>query len=468
MKRFPIFLKISGQRVAIAGGGEAARSKARLLTAAGAELLVIADHVSAAMKAEFADRAGFLERRAVENDFAGAMLAVIAVDDPRLAADLAEAARRQGALVNVVDRPELSDFMMPAIVDRDDVVVAVSTGGAAPALARALRAKIEALLPTRLGALAQFAESFRDAVRAKIAPALRREFWNGVFSGPIASRVLAGDERGAREDMLAAVNRPNESNTKTGVVHIVGAGPGDPELLTLRALRLLQEADVILYDRLVGDEILALARRDAERVYVGKTKAEHTLPQSEIEARMIALARAGKRVVRLKGGDPFVFGRGGEELEALRAAGISAFVTPGLTAAVGCAAAAGMPLTHRDHAQAVTFVTGHAKGDADPDLDWTALAALRNTLVVYMGVSRAGRIAERLIARGRAASTPVAIIENGARDNQKILTGVLGELGALVEEGGVKGPAVLVVGGVARFATGETLEALIGQERLSA
>ncbi|MFQ5564090.1 MAG: siroheme synthase CysG [Parvularculaceae bacterium] len=466
MKRYPAFLELDGQRAVVAGGGPAAQAKARLLAAAGADLLIVAPNIDSSLKAEFADRAGFLERSAVENDFAGATLAVIALDDPDLEARLAEAARRQGALVNVVDKPALSDFSTPALVDRGDVVVAISTGGAAPALARALRAKIEALLPIRLGKLARFAASFRAAVKAKIDPAQRRRFWDRFFAGPIAARVLTGDEARAREDMLAAVNLPEPR--PAGVVDIVGAGPGDPELLTLRAHRLLQEADVILYDRLVGEEILALARRDAECVYVGKTKADHAVPQSAIEARMIALARAGKRVVRLKGGDPFVFGRGGEELETLRAAGVAAFVTPGVTAAVGCAAAAGMPLTHRDYAQAVTFITGHAKGNAEPDLDWAALAALKNTLVVYMGVSQSGRIAERLIAHGRAASTPIAVIENGARENQRILTGVLGELGALVEEGEVKGPAVLVVGEVACFADGETLDALIDQERFSA
>jgi uroporphyrin-III C-methyltransferase/precorrin-2 dehydrogenase/sirohydrochlorin ferrochelatase len=283
--------------------------------------------------------------------------------------------------------------------------------------------------------------------------------------------VLAGDEAGAHEAMLALINRPQtEQNTgpQSGVVHIVGAGPGDPELLTIKALRLLQTADVILYDRLVSDEILSLARRDAERFYVGKAKSNHAVAQEDIEARMIEFARAGKTVVRLKGGDPFIFGRGGEELEALRNANIPVYITPGVTAATGCAAAANMALTHRDYAQAVTFVTGHAKGEADPDLDWSALAALKNTLVVYMGVTKAGTIAHNLIEHGRAASTPVAIIENGTRADQKVVKGALGELPRLVETGGIKGPALLVIGEVAALADGETLADLIAKERLVA
>ncbi|MEQ8750254.1 MAG: uroporphyrinogen-III C-methyltransferase [Amphiplicatus sp.] len=253
------------------------------------------------------------------------------------------------------------------------------------------------------------------------------------------------------------------------VVHIVGAGPGDPELLTLKAHRLLQEADVILYDRLVSEEILSLARRDAERLYVGKAKSNHAVPQEEIEQRLIALAKAGKRVVRLKGGDPFVFGRGGEELDALKEAGVPAFVTPGITAATGCAASAGMALSHRDHSQAVTFVTGHAKGEGEPDLDWNALAALGHTLVVYMGVGKAGLIAGNLLSAGAAAMTPVAVIENGTRPDQRVLKSILGDLGALVEREAVKGPAILVIGAVAALAEASALDEIAARaERIAA
>ncbi|GAB4522853.1 MAG: siroheme synthase CysG [Amphiplicatus sp.] len=460
MKQFPAFLALFGRRVVIAGGGEAALQKARLFAAAGAELFVVGRPLAPALAEELADKAVLIERPAVANDFAAATLAVIAEEDEARAEALAAVAREQGALVNVVDRPDLCDFLTPSIVDRGEVVVAISTGGAAPVLGRRLRAMIETLLPARLGELAAFARSFRRAVAGKVPPPLRRRFWERFFDGPLAARLLAGDARGAREAMIAEINRADSEPAGEGVVHIVGAGPGDPELLTLRALRLLQEADVVLYDRLVGADVLALARRDAERVYVGKAKSNHALPQSEIEALLVRFAREGKRVVRLKGGDPFVFGRGGEELDALRAAGVSAFVTPGITAATGCAAAVSMPLTHRDHSQAVTFVTGHAKGDGEPDLDWEALARLGHTLVVYMGVGKAGQIADNLIRAGRAPAKPVAVVENGARPDQRALKGTLADLGAIVERGGIKGPAILVVGEVAAFAEAETLDAL--------
>jgi uroporphyrin-III C-methyltransferase/precorrin-2 dehydrogenase/sirohydrochlorin ferrochelatase len=267
--------------------------------------------------------------------------------------------------------------------------------------------------------------------------------------------------------MVQALNKKSGVRHK-GVVHIVGAGPGDPELLTLKAFRLIQSADVVLYDRLITNEILALVRRDADRIFVGKEKANHAVPQSEIENKIISLAREGKVVVRLKGGDPFVFGRGGEELDAVRAAGIPVHVTPGITSATGCAASANMALTHRDYAQAVTFVTGHAKGSAEPDLDWAALAALKNTLVIYMGVTKAASIAAHLIDNGRAASTPIAIIENGTRPNEKIVKGVLHQLGTLVDRHSINGPALLVIGEVAALADDQGLPHIIGKEREAA
>ncbi|MEZ5981617.1 MAG: siroheme synthase CysG [Parvularculaceae bacterium] len=458
MKRFPAFLNLVDRRVVIVGGGEAAAQKARLFAAAGADILIVAEELAESLRSEFDARAGLLERAPAPGDFIGAAIVVIAGAEPGDAKALAAAARAEGALVNVVDDPDLSDFITPSIVDRDEVVVAISTDGAAPVLGRRIRSKVEALLPARLGALASFARSFRPAVAGKLAPPARRKFWERFFDGPVAARVLAGDVRGAREAMIGAINRPqSDDEAGEGVIHIVGAGPGDPELLTLKAFRLIQEADVIFYDRLVSDDVLALARRDAERIYVGKAKANHSAPQEEISARLVAYARAGKTVVRLKGGDPFIFGRGGEELDVARAAGVPAFVTPGITAAAGCAASAGMALTHRDYSQALTFVTGHAKGEAEPDIDWASLAKLGHTLVVYMGVGKAGAISERLIEHGRAAGTPVAVIENGTLATQKTLKGTLGGLGALIEQGGVKGPAILVIGEVAALANADAL-----------
>jgi len=471
MNNFPAFIDLKDRKVIIAGGGEEARRKARLYVAAGAHLSIIAPVIDAGLAAEFSEHAServhMITATPAALDFEGAVIAVIADADEAQAAVYAKWARNAGALVNVVDQPALCDFTTPSIIDRGQVTIAISTDGAAPVLGQQLRAKVEALAPARLGNLAAFAGSFRDAVKATISADQRRSFWTDVFRGPIAHRFLQGDETGAREAMIDAVNRP-QAERRDGVVHIVGAGPGDPELLTLKAVRLLQDADVILHDRLVSKEILDFARRDADRIYVGKAKADHAVPQEEIEARLISLAREGKNVVRLKGGDPFVFGRGGEELDALRKAGVAAFVTPGVTAATGCAASAGMALTHRDHSQAVTFVTGHARGEAEPDLNWSALAALEHTLVIYMGVSKASVIAGNLLDAGRRAATPVAIIENGSRPDQRIVKGALADLGALVDGHLIKGPAVLVVGEVAALADDTLCETALQTERLSA
>lgn len=462
MKTFPAFFELAGKTVVIAGSGEVASRKARLAEAAGASIVFVGSGLDAAHVEEWRERADFDARDPSPESFAKAALAFIAVEDESEARRLVGFARGAGVAVNVVDRPDLSDFITPSIIDRGDVVVAVSTGGSSPVLGRRLREKIEALLPAKLSALAAFAREFRGAVAARIAPSGRRAFWERVFDGPIASRVLAGDD-GARQAMADALNRP-QAEIAAGVVHIVGAGPGDPELLTLKALRLLQSADVVLYDRLVGGDILALARRDARRLYVGKAKSAHAVPQEEIERRLIAFARAGKVVVRLKGGDPFVFGRGGEELDALKAAGIPVFVTPGITAATGCAASAQLPLTHRDVSQAVTFVTGHAKDDGEPDLDWKSLAALGHTLVVYMGVGKADAIARKLIENGRSAATPVAVIEKGTTADEKVLKGRLADLGTLIRAGGVAGPALLFVGEVAAKARGAFLHDLAAIE----
>lgn len=467
MKRFPAFIDLAARKTVIIGGGEPALSKARLVVAAGGAPVVTWPQIAPATRAGLGDAADFIAATPTRADFVGAALVFVALDHPDMAARWARIARSEGALVNVVDRPELCDFLTPAIVDRGALTVAISTGGAGPVFARAIREKIEALLPSRIDGLLDLASRYRDVVKTKIAAPARRQFWEAFFRGPVAEQALAGDVDAADDLARAAVDR-FDTEHRQGVVHIIGAGPGDPDLLTLRAFRLIQDADVILYDRLVSEEILNLARRDAERVFVGKAKANHAVPQSEIEARMIAYARDGKIVARLKGGDPFIFGRGGEELDAMRAAGIDAIVTPGVTAAIGCAAAANLPLTHRGEAQAVTFVTGHASGDEDPDLDWAALADLQNTLVVYMGVSKAGAIAARLVAHGRATSTPAAIIENGARADQRIVKGTLGNLGAMVAAADIDGPAILVIGEVAARADGAGLIDIAANARRAA
>ncbi|GAB4535299.1 MAG: siroheme synthase CysG [Parvularculaceae bacterium] len=453
MENFPAFFSLRARLILVIGGGEAAARKARLVAKTPARLRLLAEDISPALHQEFSECAEICARRWRRADFAGAALAFVAVEDDQDASRAAEAARRARVPVNVVDRPDISDFLTPSIIDRGAVTIAIGTGGAAPVIGRDLRARIEALAPQRLGALAQIAAEFRPAVRRSIPVGRRRAFWERVLRGSAGEKALRGDFAGARAALTRALAswRAEHDKKEQGVVHLVGAGPGDPELLTIRALRILQDADILFYDRLVDPRILDLARRDADRVYVGKAKAAHAVPQAEIEARMIAEARAGRQVVRLKGGDPFVFGRGGEELEALRAAGVEAHVTPGISAAVGCAASVGMPLTHRDFAQSVAFVTGHgARGE--PDIDWKALGAANQTLAIFMGVGRAGEIAQALLAAGRAPETPVAVVENGARPEEVLVHSRLDRLAESIAAAGIEGPAMIYVGEVARLA----------------
>ncbi|MFN7055445.1 siroheme synthase CysG [Hyphomonas sp.] len=447
MRQFPAFFNLEGARIAVIGGGEEAARKLRLLASSEAELVLIGGFDDPALGAEFIGRVTVLPRAALERGLTGARLAIIAEADGALRAAALAAVRAARIPVNVVDQPEDCDFTIPSILDRGEIVAAIGSSGSAPVLAKTLRAKLEALVPQRAGDLAALAGSLRGFVSAAIPDkTARRRYWERALSGPAAEAAYAGDLDRA-ESLLRAAAR--DTSAPRGVVHIVGAGPGDPELLTLKALRLIQEADIVYYDRLVGPEILTLIRRDAARVPVGKSKGDHSVPQPEIHQRLIASAQEGLRVVRLKGGDPFVFGRGGEELEAVRGAGIEVHVVPGISSALGCAAAAGVPLTHRDHAQTLTFVTGHARAGGVPDLDWAALARPAQTVVVFMGVDTAPTIAERLMAAGRAASTPVAVIENGTRADELRVFGTLGELPFLIEEEGIRGPALLIIGEVA-------------------
>jgi uroporphyrin-III C-methyltransferase/precorrin-2 dehydrogenase/sirohydrochlorin ferrochelatase len=452
MQHLPVFLDVKGRDALVVGGGEAAVRKVGLLVDAGSNVIVVAPRCGESLRAKAgAGKVRLIARPFAAEDVAGQAVVIAATGVPEVDVQVSEAAIAAGIPVNVVDAPELSTFIVPAIVDRDPITVAVSTAGTAPVLARAVRAKIEALLPANIGRLALFAEGFRRAVKAN-HPELRarRRFWERFFSGPVAEAVLSGEETWARERMLATVNRPLSDCLPDGVVHIVGAGPGNPDLLTLRAFRLLQEADVIVHDRLVAPEILGYARRDAQRIDVGKAKGAHALSQRQINEVLLREVRAGRRVVRLKGGDPFIFGRGGEELEFLARHGIRAEVVAGITAATGCAATAGIPLTHRDHAQAVVLITGHGK-DGEPDVDWAALARQRQTIAVYMGASIAGRIAARLISGGMDPATPAAVITNGTRSDQHVETGFVGELESLAART-AGGPALIVVGDVVRQA----------------
>jgi len=446
MRVFLASVPLEAAKVVIVGAGEPALAKLRLFLNTPAQVIWFApDGASAPLETPL--RAPDPVRRApTPADFVGARLVFIALSDVVEAARLADLARAAGAQVNVVDQPALSDFQTPALIDRDEVVVGVATGGAAPILARDIRTRIETVLPAGLANVARMARGLRETVKSSVPDFLaRRRFWERAFRGAAADLAAEGRTAEARREMLRLLNM---AAPEPGVVHIVGAGPGDPELLTLKALRVLQDADVIIHDRLVPEAVLARARRDAKRLYVGKARGDHSVPQDQIEALMIAEARAGRRVVRLKGGDPFVFGRGGEELAAMRAAGVPVFVVPGVTAALACAASAGVPLTHRDHAQAVTFVTAQAR-PGGAEADWTRLAAPNHTLAIYMGVDRAGETAARLIAAGRSPATPVAVVENGSRPDERVLTGRLDGLGALAQ--GLSGPALLFVGEMAAF-----------------
>ncbi|TNY25205.1 siroheme synthase CysG, partial [Fulvimonas soli] len=377
-------------------------------------------------------------------------LVVAATADREINGFVATLAGLRRILVNVVDDAKLSSFHVPAVIDRAPLTIAISSGGAAPMLARLLRERLEALLDGSLGALAELAARLRRRVRARLPePAARRRYYEALFAGPTAALLRQGRPAEARQAAEAALAATEAA--PRGSVALVGAGPGDPGLLTLRALRALNEADVILHDRLVGAEVLALARRDAERIEVGKQAGNHHVTQARIHALMLEHARAGRRVVRLKGGDPFVFGRGGEELEFLRAHGIPYEVVPGITAALACAAYAGVPLTHRAHAQSVRLVTAHCRDSLDT-LDWAALAQERQTLAVYMGVAELPALRARLLAHGRAPSTPFALVENGSRPGQRVVTGPLAELPERAAAHAVASPALLILGEVAALA----------------
>ncbi|WP_109513689.1 siroheme synthase CysG [Pseudomonas ovata] len=447
MEFLPLFHNLRGRWVLVVGGGEIALRKSRLLADAGALLRVVAPEIETQLR-ELVEHSGAeIRLRGYEpGDLDGCVLVIAATDDEPLNAQVSQDARQRGMPVNVVDAPALCSVIFPAIVDRSPLVIAVSSGGDAPVLARLIRAKLETWIPSTYGQLAGLAARFRHQVK-QLYPDVqqRRAFWEEVFQGPIADRQLAGQGAEAERLLHAKVN--GAPPHAPGEVYLVGAGPGDPDLLTFKALRLMQQADVVLYDRLVAPAILDLCRRDAERVYVGKRRSEHALPQEQINQQLVNLARQGKRVVRLKGGDPFIFGRGGEEIEELAAHGIPFQVVPGITAASGCAAYAGIPLTHRDYAQSVRFITGHLK-NGTTDLPWQDLVAPAQTLVFYMGLVGLPTICEQLIAHGRAADTPAALVQQGTTVTQRVFTGTLANLPQLVADHEVHAPTLVIVGEV--------------------
>ena len=450
MDYLPLFHKLQGGRVLVVGGGEIALRKARLLVDAGAALRVVAPDVDGQLAALAREGGGeVLVRGYQAADLVGCRLVIAATDDPGLNAQVSADAQALSLPVNVVDAPALCTVIFPAIVDRSPLVVAVSSGGDAPVLARLIRAKLEAWIPSAYGELAGLAARFRDKVKA-LYPDVnqRRGFWETVFQGPIAERQLAG--QGAEAERLLQAMVDGAPVQQGGEVYLVGAGPGDPDLLTFRALRLMQQADVVLYDRLVAPAIIEMCRRDAERIYVGKRRADHAVPQDQINRLLVDLARQGKRVLRLKGGDPFIFGRGGEEIEELAEHGIPFQVVPGITAASGCSAYGGIPLTHRDYAQSVRFVTGHLK-DGSSNLPWHDLVAPAQTLVFYMGLVGLPTICAELIRHGRAASTPAALVQQGTTRNQRVFTGTLADLPDLVAQHEVHAPTLVIVGEVVQL-----------------
>lgn len=451
MKHLPVFLDIKDHPVLVVGGAEMAARKVEVILKAEARITIVAEDLCPTLE-DLAEQ-GIVDHNARafdDGDLEGALLVFVATDDENLNRRVSSLARDAGIPVNVIDRIELCTFIMPAVIDRSPMLVAVSSGGDAPIIARALKARLETVVPAGLGQLAEFAGACRDRVKDAIPEGpLRLRFWERFIHGPIAEYILAGQEEAAgnlfEETLALAVE--GEDTAAHGEVYLVGSGPGDPDLLTFRALRLMQQADVVLYDRLVTDEIMELVRRDAERVFVGKRPGDHVLAQDEISQRMIRLAKEGKRVLRLKSGDPFVFGRGGEEIDALSSEGIHFQVVPGVTAANGCASYAGIPLTHRDHAQSCIFVTGHAKDD-HLDLDWPALVRPSQTLVVYMGLDSLSMLTEKLIDHGADPKTPAAIIDNGTRPGQRVVTAPLEYLARRAVEEGLPGPSIIIIGSV--------------------
>jgi uroporphyrin-III C-methyltransferase/precorrin-2 dehydrogenase/sirohydrochlorin ferrochelatase len=448
----PIFLDVRGKRCVVVGGGDIAARKVTLLIKAGAQVDVVAPYVDARLAALADEGRLRITVSAFEPaHLDDATLVFAATDDEAVNRRVSELAKARRIPVNVVDRPDLCTFIMPSIIDRSPVVAAVSTGGASPVLARLIRARLETLIPANYGRLAALVSEFREQVKKHFRnPPARRRFWEDVLQGPIAERVLAGQEPAAHRELTAKLAAADPSTLPTGEVYLVGGGPGDPDLLTFRALRLMQQADVVVHDRLVSQEVLDLVRRDADRIYAGKERDNHAIPQEDINHLLVRLAREGKRVLRLKGGDPFIFGRGGEEIETLMSEGIHFQVVPGVTAAAGCAAYAGIPLTHRDYAQSVMFVTGHLQ-DGTVNLNWKTLAQPRQTVVFYMGLHGVDIICRELIQHGLTETTPAALVQQGTTRYQRVLTGTLSTLPTIVHDAHVKAPTLIIVGEVVQL-----------------
>lgn len=447
MDIFPISLKLQQQPCLIVGGGHIAYRKAVLLQKAGAVIDVQSPEIVPELLAVVESSKGQYTSACfdVAMSLCRYRLVIAATDDKEVNRKVFEACEAENVLVNSVDDPPHCRFMVPAIVDRSPLVVSIATNGASPVLARQIRTQLEATIPHGMGKLAAFSGKWRNAVKAKIShPDQRRIFWEDLYASPLKEQVY--------NDNLAEADRLIESaliewKQPKGEVYLVGAGPGDPELLTLKALRLMQQADVIIYDRLVSEPIMDLCRRDAEKIYVGKARSNHAVPQDNINALLVKYANEGKRVCRLKGGDPFIFGRGGEEIQELFAAGVSFQVVPGITAASGCSAYAGIPLTHRDYAQSVRFLTGHLK-EGSPELPWQELVYENQTLVLYMGLVGLEKICQKLIVHGQRPDMPVALVSKGTTPEQKVVVGTLMDIASKVSEHHIQAPTLTIIGEV--------------------
>ena len=451
MQALPIFMNISQRLCVVIGAGEVAARKVTMLLRAQASVTVYAPEICPTLADLVeAGRIRYQQARFADEQLSGACLVIAATNDLQVNTAVSLAAKANNIPVNVVDAPALCTFTMASIVERSPIVIAISSEGNAPVLARYLRSKIETMLPAGYGRIAAIAGEFRDKVKSKYATSqARRIFWEGVLQGPIVERILAGQEAAARKglDQLLTVDTASQQH---GEVYLVGGGPGDPDLLTFRALRLMQQCDVCVYDKLVSPEVLDLVRRDAELIYVGKSRDQHTLPQEEINQLLARLALAGKRVLRLKGGDPFIFGRGGEEIETLMQQGVPFQVVPGITAANGVSSYAGIPLTHRDYAQACLFITGHLKNGV-LDLDWAAMARPQQTVVIYMGLVGLEQICQQLMAHGVAADMPAAVIQQGTTQHQRVVSANLSDLASQVAAAKMKAPCLTIIGQVVQL-----------------
>jgi len=449
MDYFPLFLKVANRPCLVVGGGKVAARKIQLLQRAGACITVVSPHSCDEVLAyAAAGSVHYLHRNFQDEDLQDMVLVIAATGNEEVNRHVAELADAQQIPVNVVDSPKLCSFIVPSMVDRSPVQIAVSTGGASPVLARLLRSRLESFIPAAYGRLAKLVDDYRQSVKSRFdKPDQRRYFWENVLQGRVAELLFAGQEEEARSALQRAIDDTDANFDSGGEVYLVGAGPGDPDLITFRALRLMQQADVVVYDRLVSQPILDMVRRDADMIYAGKARDQHTLSQETINQLLVRLAKEGKRVLRLKGGDPFIFGRGGEEIETLAEEGIPFQVVPGITAAAGCASYAGIPLTHRDFAQSCIFATGHLK-DGSVDLDWDNLAKPAQTVVFYMGLHSIPIISRELIAHGMPADTPVALVQQGTTRNQRVYIESLTSLPEVAARGELKPPTIIIIGKV--------------------